>query len=76
MKRLHGSFLLIAADIKGGVKPSIDLYETLAGLAPNAFESPVGFHCSMMIYPLNSKGQLQFFLWMPLVFSNEVPFKM
>lgn len=57
-----GSFLLIAADIKGGVKPSIDLYGTLAGLAPNAFESPVGFHCSMMIYPLNSKGQLQFFM--------------
>jgi len=54
-----GSFLLIAADIKGGVKPSIDLYGTLAGLAPNAFESPSGFPYSMMIYPLNSKGQFQ-----------------
>lgn len=59
MKRLHGSFFLTAADIKGGVKPSVDLYGTLAGLAPNAFESPVGFPYSMRIYPLNFKGQLQ-----------------
>lgn len=30
-----------------------------AGLAPNAFESPVGFPYNIMIYQLNSKGQLQ-----------------
>lgn len=59
MKGLHGSSLLIAVAIGSGAKTPIDLYGISAGLAPNAFESPSGFPYSMMIYPLNSKGQFQ-----------------
>jgi len=59
LKQLHGSFLLIATVLGSGVKTPIDLYGNSAGLAPNAFESPTGFPCTVVIYPVCSKGQFQ-----------------